>query len=128
MKTDTKPENRSWPRENTTPAAATKNDRIMAGQNDTEGHRSVLMILSCHDSVCIPDLRESTRRDFEKEPAERTEIRKAKSFCPASIEICRPFICVMSSVGSALCSLCCLLFKAVWLRSALCALCVLLWQ
>jgi hypothetical protein len=29
MKTDTKPENRSWARENTTPAAATKNDRIM---------------------------------------------------------------------------------------------------
>src|SRR6516165_12520316 len=89
MKTDTKPENRSWPRENTTPAAATKNDRIMAGQNDTEGHRSVLMILSCHDSDCIPDLQESTRRDFEKEPTERTEIRKAKSFCPASIETCR---------------------------------------
>jgi hypothetical protein len=89
MKTRIEPENRSWPRENTTPAAATKNDRIMAGQNDTEGHRSVLMILSCHDSDCIPDLQESTRRDFEKEPTERTEIRKAKSFCPASIETCR---------------------------------------
>src|SRR5712691_9277863 len=86
------------------------------------------MILSCHDSVCIPDLQESTRRDFEKEPTERTEIRKAKSFCPASIEIRRRFIRVLSSFEFALCSLCGLLFKPISLRSSLCALCVLLWQ
>jgi len=34
----------------------------------------------------------------------------------------------MSLSQSVLCSLCCLLFKAIWLRSSLCALCVLLWQ
>jgi hypothetical protein len=32
---ENKPENRNWP-------TATKNDRIMAGQKDKEGHRSVL--------------------------------------------------------------------------------------
>jgi hypothetical protein len=34
----------------------------------------------------------------------------------------------MFSFESTLCSLSCLLFKAIWLRSSLCALCVLLWQ
>src|SRR5205823_4964181 len=42
--------------------------------------------------------------------------------------VCRPFIRVMSLFGSALCSLCGLLFEAVLLRSALCSLCFLLWQ
>ena len=32
---------------------ATRNDRIMAGQNHNDRHRSILMILSCHDSVCF---------------------------------------------------------------------------
>src|SRR6266568_3444472 len=45
-----------------------------------------------------------------------------------SVQISRPSLGVRSSFGSALCSLCCLLFKAIWLRSSLCALCVLLWQ
>src|SRR2546421_12014486 len=48
-----KPENRSWPRENAARATTTKNDRIMAGQNHKEGHGSVLMIVSRHDSVCL---------------------------------------------------------------------------
>src|SRR6266478_1540350 len=65
---------------------------------------------------------------LEQEQTERTETRKAKSLCPASIESCRPLIHVRFSFGSALCSLGCLLFKAIWLRSSLCALCVLLWQ
>src|SRR6266478_10216073 len=65
---------------------------------------------------------------LEQEQTERTEFRKAKSLFPASIEICRPLIHVRFSFESALCSLSCLLFKAIWLRSSLCALCVLLWQ
>ncbi len=65
---------------------------------------------------------------LEQEQTERTETRKAKSLCPASIEIGRPFIRVMSSFESVLCSLCYLLFKGIWLRSSLCALWVLLWQ
>src|SRR6266404_9954858 len=64
---------------------------------------------------------------LEQEQTERTETREAKSFCPASIEIGRPFIRVMASFESALCPLCYLLFKPIWLRSSLCALCVLLW-
>src|SRR2546428_13538773 len=75
-------------------------------------------------------LSETPKRDFEQEAAERTEIQKEPSLFPSltSVQICRPFIRVMSSSGSALCSLCLLLFKAIWLRSSLCALCVLLWQ
>jgi len=61
---------------------------------------------------------------LEQEATERTETRIAKSLCP----ICRPCIRVRSSFEAALCSLCGLLFKAIWLRSFLCALCVLLWQ
>ena len=38
---------------------ATERDRIMARQNHNGGHRSALMILSCHDSVCIPRSRRS---------------------------------------------------------------------
>src|SRR5258706_5941165 len=79
------------------------------------------------------DLKPGNRDEQEATPincerAERTEIRKAKSLRPTSVEICRPFIRVMSSFESALCSLWCLLFKSIWLRSSLCALCVLLWQ
>src|SRR6266403_1662292 len=65
---------------------------------------------------------------INREQAERTEARKAKSFCPGSVEVCRPLIRAVSSLESLLCSLCGLLFKAIWLRSSLCALCVLLWQ
>src|SRR6266567_2777611 len=120
MKANLKPENRSWRRENTTPPAATKNDRIMSGQNDTEEHRSVLMILSCHDSVCIPGLQEKRKRDFEQEATERTGIQREKSLFPwlTSVQICRLFIRVAPSFGSALCSLGCLLFKAIWVRSS----------
>src|SRR5690349_15052877 len=72
----------------------------------------------------------TSRADFEQEATERTEIQREKSFFPSltSVQICRPFICTLSSLESALCSLCGLLFKAVWLLPALCALCVLLWQ
>jgi hypothetical protein len=70
----------------------------------------------------------TSKTDFEQEETETTENRKAKPVCPISVEICRSFICVTSSFESALSFLCCLLFKAVWLRSSLCALCVLLWQ
>src|SRR5439155_10609169 len=38
---------------------ATERDRIIARQNHNGGHRSALMILSCHDSVCIPRSRRS---------------------------------------------------------------------
>src|SRR5882724_2419366 len=73
---------------------------------------------------------ETRKRDFEQEAKERTEIRKAKSLFPSltSVQICRPLSRAMSSFESALCSLRCLLFKGVCLRSSLCALCVLLWQ
>jgi len=71
---------------------------------------------------------ETRKGEFQQEATERTELRKGKSLCPISMEICGSFIHVMSSSESARCYLCCLLFKAVWLRSALCVLCVLLWQ
>src|SRR5258708_34807623 len=97
MKSSIKTEKRNWPRE--TPLrskaamteqdamnrgwpTATQNDRIIAGQNDTEEHRSVLMILSCHDSVCIPGLQEKRKRDFEQEATERTGIQREKSLFP----------------------------------------------
>src|SRR5213595_1250364 len=67
-------------------------------------------------------------RDFEQEAMERTEIRNGKSLSLVQSEICRPLLRLMFSFESALCSLSCLLFKAIWLRSFLCALCVLLWQ
>jgi hypothetical protein len=79
-------------------------------------------------------LRENTKprttrsRDFEQEATERTEIRKAKSSCPASPKTRRPCSRITSSFGSALCSLCYLLFKAIGQGSSLCALCVLLGQ
>ncbi len=131
MKTSLKAENRGWPRENaknTGWPTGTKNDRIMAGQNHNERHRSVLMILSCHHSVWPPRLQKKRKRDFEQEATERTEIRKAKPLCLGSMAICRPLTRVIYSFESALCSLLCLLFKPIWLRSSLCALCVLLWQ
>ncbi len=65
---------------------------------------------------------------FEQEATERTEIGKAKSFCPTSIELCHPFIWASSSVESALCGLRSLLLKAIRSCFFLCALCVLLWQ
>src|SRR6266699_1832557 len=131
MKTSLKAENRGWPRENaknTGWPTGTKNDRITAGQNHNERHRSVLMILSCHHSVWPPRLQKKRKRDFEQEATERTEIRKAKPLCLGSMAICRPLTRVIYSFESALCSLLCLLFKPIWLRSSLCALCVLLWQ
>jgi hypothetical protein len=67
-------------------------------------------------------------RHFEQEATEKAEVPKAKTFCPAPIEICRPSIRALFSFESALCSLCYLLFKVIWLRPALCVLCVLLWQ
>src|SRR6266571_8354183 len=68
--------------------------------------------------------------DFEQEATERTEIQREKSLFPSltSVQICPPFIRIMSSFESALRSLCCLLFKPSRLRPALCALCVVLWQ
>src|SRR6266567_9234252 len=69
-----------------------------------------------------------TKKDVEQEAKGITEIRKAKSLCPISVEICRSFIGVMFSFESALGYLFCRLFKPIWLRSSLCALCVLLWQ
>src|SRR6266705_1638711 len=72
--------------------------------------------------------RTTRSRDVEQKATERTEIRNAKSLCAIFMEVCHPFIRVMSSFESALCSLCCLLFRPIWLRSSLCALCVLLWQ
>src|SRR5438309_2256449 len=72
------------------------------------------------------ELPETRERDFEqeatpinREQAERTEIRKGKSLCPAYMEICGPLIGVMSSFDSALGYLRCLLFKPIWLRSSL---------
>src|SRR6266567_8220700 len=53
MQKHIKPENRNWLRENAARPTETQSDRIMAGQNDKEGHGSGLMILSCHDSVCL---------------------------------------------------------------------------
>src|SRR6266567_6104577 len=114
MKTNLKPENRSWPREN---AKNTKTD----GLNPKGKRRPDFFIL------CAPP-RTTSKRDLEQEATERTEIRTAKSLDPVAMEICRSIIRVMSSFKSALCSLCWLLFKPVWLRSSLCALCVLLWQ
>src|SRR5438105_292908 len=73
---------------------------------------------------------ETRKRAFEQEATERTETQKRKSSFPSltSVQIRLPLIRFMSSFGSALCSLCLLLFKPIWLRSSLCALCVLLWQ
>src|SRR3954466_7786152 len=69
-------------------------------------------------------------RDFEQEAMERRKIQKETSLFPSltSVQICRPFICVLSSFQSTLCFLRCLVFKPSWPRSFLCALCVLLWQ
>src|SRR6266478_5785318 len=102
MKRRDKSQNRSWPRETLLRSTA-----ATAGQDA-----------------------KSTRRDFEQEATERTEIQKEKSLLPSLtfVQVCRPFTRVTSSFESALCSLCYLLFKAVLLRASLCALCVLLWK
>src|SRR5436309_4236918 len=111
MKTRLKPENRNWPRGNATDterSTRTENDRIMAGQNHNGRHRPVLMILSCHDSVCPPRVQKHRKSDFEQKATEGTEIRKAKSLFPSlnSVEIWRSLIRLMSALESALCSLC----------------------
>src|SRR5437879_4195416 len=67
--TGVEPANRIWPRENTARATTPKNDRIMAGQNHKGRHRPVLM--SCHDSVCLPRLQKKRKRDIKQEAAER---------------------------------------------------------
>src|SRR6266705_2818697 len=75
-------------------------------------------------------LLETRKTDSEQEATERTETQKRKSSFASltSVQISRPSLGVRSSFESALCSLCCLLFKPIWLRSSLSALCVLLWQ
>src|SRR6266487_4228928 len=45
---------------------ATRTDRIMAGQNHNAGHRSALMILSCHDSVCRLRLQRNSSQTVSK--------------------------------------------------------------
>src|SRR5947199_3330335 len=79
---------------------------------------------------CSTQHTETRKRDFEQEATERTEIQREKSLFSSltSVQVCRPFLCLVSSFKSALCSLCSLLFKGIWLRVSLCALCVLLWQ
>src|SRR6266436_3850967 len=55
-----------------------------------------------------PAPRTTPKRDFEQEETEKTEIQKETSLFPSltSVQICRPF----TPFGSALCSLCFLLF------------------
>src|SRR6058998_3217053 len=93
MKTRNKPENRNWRRENSTDTerpTRTKNDRIMAGQNHNRRHRHVLMILSGHDSVCLPRAHKKRNGGFEQEATERTEIQKETSLFLTSVQICCP--------------------------------------
>src|SRR4051794_9455526 len=76
------------------------------------------------------ELAETGKPNFEQEVTEKTEIQKKTSLFPllTPVQIRLRFSRLMLSFDSALCSLCSLLFKTIWLRSSLCALCVLLWQ
>src|SRR5258706_504474 len=63
-----------------------------------------------------PAPRTTRKRDFEQEATERTENQKETSLFPSltSVQICRPFIRLMSAPESALCSLSCLLLNPIW--------------
>src|SRR5437764_985422 len=80
----------------------------------TPGHSSFTANVNNHENQTMKTTISKT--GFEQEQTERTENGKANSLWPIPMAIRRPFILVVSSLESALCSLCFLLFKPIWWR------------